>query len=154
MGAIRSWCFYHDIFETECTSLHVSIMDTLVFLRSHFIFSRTSSVVAIRSSLYGLNRFLDKMGVAQHRVHGTCTDWRTARMYMKRRLSKTSWNAVLSYGAHQHGCCCYSIKFVRLESISRRNGSSATSRTWHLHWLTFRTFLDVMREFPFFLMSN
>jgi hypothetical protein len=27
--------------------------------------------VAIRSILYGLNRFLDEMGVAQHRAHGT-----------------------------------------------------------------------------------
>ena len=82
-------------------------------------------------------------------------------MRMMRNLSKTSWNAVLSCGAHQHGCCCYSIKFVRLESLSWRNGSSATSRTWHLHWLTYRTHVHdaqfiktVMREFYFFSMSN
>jgi hypothetical protein len=49
-----------------------------------------------------------------------------------RNLSKTKWNAVLSWGAHQHACCCYSINFVRLESISWRNGSSTTSRTWHV----------------------
>jgi hypothetical protein len=49
-----------------------------------------------------------------------------------RNFSKTKWNAVLSRGAHQHACCCYSIKFVRLESISWRNGSSTTSRTWHV----------------------
>jgi hypothetical protein len=53
-------------------------------------------------------------------------------MCMMRNLSKTQWNAVLSYGAHQHACCCYSIKFVRLESISWRNESRATSRTWHV----------------------
>jgi hypothetical protein len=27
--------------------------------------------VAILSSLYALNRFVDEMGVAQHRAHGT-----------------------------------------------------------------------------------
>jgi hypothetical protein len=49
-----------------------------------------------------------------------------------RNLSETKWNAVLSRGAHEHACCCYSIKFVRLESISWRNESRATSRTWHV----------------------
>ena len=54
--------------------------ETLFCLMAHI----NMHVVAIRSSLYGLHRFLDEMGVAQHRAHGTffLPKWKFVTKYL------------------------------------------------------------------------
>jgi hypothetical protein len=72
--------------------------ETLFCLMAHI----NMHAVAIRSRLYGLNRFLDEMGVAQHRAHGIVflPQW---KFVTKHRVPAASW---IETGGRAP-CMCY-----------------------------------------------